>query len=338
VYDGVDNAAYKVGNNISFPPGKGNFEFHYAALSFVAPEKVKFRYQLHGFDQNFIDASTRRIAYYTKVPPGDYRFQVIACNNDGRWNESGVLFSFRVRPHFYQTYWFYGGLILFALSGIYAFHRLRVRRLRTQFSAVLEERNRISREIHDTLTQNFTAVVLQLETAELTLEEEPDTTRDALQKARDLARGGLAESRRFVRALRPAPLEQSDLIPALFVVTAQALGGSGVEYKIHVSGKKRVLQHNVEDNLLRITQEAMTNVVKHAQAHHVEIEVIYRILGMELRIRDDGRGMDGLPSAKFEGGFGLIGIRERVAEMRGKVEINSKPDAGTEIIVRIPRW
>ncbi|MCI0606106.1 histidine kinase [bacterium] len=338
VYDGTTNAANEVGNSVSLPPGNGNLEFHYSALSFVAPEKVKFRYQLHGFDQNWIDASTRRIAYYTKVPPGNYRFQVIACNNDGRWNESGAMLSFRISPHFYQTYWFYGGLILIGLMCIYGFHRLRVRRLRSQFSAVLEERNRISREIHDTLTQNFTAVVLQLETAELTLQEEPNTTRDALQRARELARGGLAESRRFVRALRPAPLEQSDLIAALSVVTAQALGGSGVEYKMQVSGKKRVLPQNVEDNLLRITQEAMSNVVKHAQANQVDIEMIYKLLGVELRIRDDGRGVMHDHTGRYEGGFGFISMRERAAQMRGKVEIQSKPNGGTQIVVHIPRW
>ena len=149
---------------------------------------------------------------------------------------------------------------------------------------------------------------------------------------------------RYLRSMKIPPETSGsergaeDLIAALSVVTAQALGGSGVEYKMQVSGKKRVLPQNVEDNLLRITQEAMANVVKHAHAHHVEIEMIYKNLGIELRIRDDGRGLDGSPSAKFEGGFGLIGIRERVAQMRGKVEIQSKPNSGTDIIVQIPRW
>ena len=339
VYDGKESDIYELGNEISLNPGSGNLEFHYTGLSFVVPEKVRFRYQLQGLDKDWIDASSRRVAYYTKVPPGDYRFLVVAANNDGRWNESGVYFSFRIQPHYYQTYWFYAAMVLLASLFVYTIYRLRIRRLGSQFSAVLEERNRISREIHDTLTQNFTAVVLQLETAAMTLDDEPATTRDALQRAQELARGGLAESRRFVRALRPAPLEQSELIAALSVVTAQALGGSGIEYKMLVRGRKRKLSNSVEDNLLRITQEAISNVVKHAKASHVEIEMIYKVSGAELCIRDDGRGVDSEKTGRWEGGFGFVSMRERAAEMRGKVQVRSRPGGGgTEIVITVPRF
>jgi signal transduction histidine kinase len=216
---------------------------------------------------------------------------------------------------------------------------MRERRLRTQFSAVLEERNRISREIHDTLTQDFTAVVLQLETAEMALTENPEMTKDALQRARDLARGGLAESRRFVRALRPAPLEHGDLTAALSIVTAQALGGSGVEYAFRVHGKARVLSEKVEDNLLRITQEAMANVVKHSQAKQVQIEMKYHLFSVDLRIHDDGRGFKTAQSAKSNGGgFGIISMKERAAQMRGKISINTASGRGTEILISVPRW
>ena len=180
--------------------------------------------------------------------------------------------------------------------------------------------------------------MIQLETAEITLDEAPGTTRDALQRAQELARSGLAESRRFVRALRPAPLEQSDLIAALSVVTAQALGGSGIEYKMNVSGKRRELSNTVEDNLLRITQEAISNVVKHAKASHVEIEMIYKFMGVELRINDDGRGLDAEKSGRYEGGFGFVSMRERATQIRGKVQVKARPGGGTEIIVTVPRF
>ena len=340
VYDGVSNDAYRVGNNIALPAGDGNLEFHYTGLSFVVPEKVRFRYQLRGIDPDWVDASTRRVAYYTNVPPGEYRFHVIASNNDGRWNESGADFTFSIRPHFYQTYWFYGALLFVVFGGAYGIHRFRIVRLRKQFSAVLEERNRISREIHDTLTQDFTAVVLQLETAEMTLgEQQADSTRSALRRAQELARSGLAESRRFVRALRPAALEHGDLVAALSVVTAQALGGSGVEYKMDVKGKKRALPQTLEDNLLRITQEAVSNVVKHAKAKQVEVELIYKWSGVELLIRDDGRGILSEKTGRFEGGFGFVSMRERAEQMHGKVRVNSNPSGrGTEIIVTVPRF
>jgi ligand-binding sensor domain-containing protein/signal transduction histidine kinase len=338
LYDGKRINSLQLGRT-PLAPGNGDLEFHYTALSFVAPERVRFRYQLQGFDKDWVDASSRRVAFYTKVPPGNYRFQVIASNNDEHWNDMGADFVFQIKPHFYETYWFYAIWILIFAAAIFTIYRLRLRRLRTQFSAVLEERNRISREIHDTLTQDFTAVVLQLETAEITLTEQPDMTKDALQRARELARSGLAESRRFVRALRPAPLEHSDLAAALSVVTAQALGGSGVEYKVQVTGKKRVLAQTVEDNLLRITQEAMTNVVKHAQAKQVEIEMIYRPLRVDLKINDDGCGFDIVqPRAENGGGFGIISMKERAAQMRGKVKIVSTEGKGTAICVSVPRW
>jgi signal transduction histidine kinase len=338
LYDGK-RINYPQSVKTSLAPGKGDLEFHYTALSFVAPEKVRFRYQLQGFDKDWVDASSRRVAFYTKVPPGDYRFQVIASNNDGSWNDTGADFLFQIKPHFYETYWFYASWILIGLAAIFGFYLLRMRRLRSQFSAVLDERNRISREIHDTLTQDFTAVVLQLETAEITLTEHPEMTKDALQRARELARSGLAESRRFVRALRPAPLEHSDLAAALSIVTAQALGGSGIDYKIQVTGKKRVLAQTVEDNLLRITQEAIANVVKHAQAKQVEIEMIYRVLGVDLKINDDGRGFEAFqPKPENGGGFGIISMKERAAQMRGKVKIVTAEGKGTAIWVSIPRW
>jgi len=337
-YDGAGISPALAGQ-MDLPPGNGDLEFHYTALSFVAPEKVRFRYQLLGFDKDWVDAGSRRVAFYTKVPPGKYRFHVIASNNDGRWNETGVSMAFQVKPHFYQTYWFYTFWALGGIAAIYGIFRLRLRRIRTQFSAVLEERNRISRDIHDTLTQDFTAVVLQLETAEITLAEHPEMTKDALQRARELARSGLQESRRFVHALRPAPLEHSDLIAALSVVTAQALGGSGIEFEVRVIGKKRVLAQRVEDNLLRITQEAMANVVKHSHSKKVHVDMIYRTLGVDLRIQDNGCGYDTVQRKDSgDGGFGIISMKERAAQMRGKVGIVTAPGKGTEITVSVSRW
>jgi PAS domain S-box-containing protein len=130
----VDGAPADVRPRIEMPPGRGDLEIHYAGLSFLAPEKIRFKYTLEGYDDGWTEAQARRVAYYTKISPGTYRFRVIACNNDGIWNETGATFEFSLRPHFYQTNWFYAlsvlGLLLVAV-GVY---RLRVRQLvrRTQ--------------------------------------------------------------------------------------------------------------------------------------------------------------------------------------------------------------
>jgi hypothetical protein len=107
-------------------PGKEKIEFHYTALSLLVPERVLFKYKLEGFDNEWVEARTRRVAYYTNLPPGNYRFRVVACNNDGVWNDVGTSYSFKLQPHFYQTYWFYG-LVLIILGGaIFGGYRLRV--------------------------------------------------------------------------------------------------------------------------------------------------------------------------------------------------------------------
>ncbi len=323
---------------VQLQPGQGNLEFHYTALSFAAPEKVRFRYQLQGFDTDWVDASVRRVAYYTKVPPGEYQFQVTACNNDGKWNETAVVFSMKILPHFYQTFWFYALWALVAVIAGFAVHRQRIKGLQTEFSAVFEERNRISREIHDTLTQNFTAVVLQLETAEITLSEEPETAKDTLRRAQELARSGLSESRRFVKALRPAPLEHSDLVVALSIVAAQAVGGSDVDYEVKIHGTKRQLAQVVEDNLLRITQEAINNVVKHAKAGWIRIDLTYSFLRTVLRIADDGCGFDTANPISKSGGFGLTSMKERATQIHGRIHFASTIGKGTEIIITVPRW
>jgi len=124
----IDGRAFDPDRLAESPPGSGNVEFRYTALSFLAPEKVLFKYRLEGFDLDWVNADTRRVAYYTHLPPGGYRFRVIACSNDGVWNETGAEVELRLAPHFYQTYWFYGlSALALALAGA-ATQRLRVRR------------------------------------------------------------------------------------------------------------------------------------------------------------------------------------------------------------------
>ena len=251
---------------LAFDPGTSKMEFHYTALSFLYPQKMKFQYRLIGFDPDWIHAQSRRAAYYTNLPPGKYTFRVIAANNDGYWNREGESVSFELLPHFYQTFWFYGVCILFLAFLVVAIYRLRIRQMRVQFAAVLEERNRISREIHDTLTQDFTAIVLQLEAAEMVMENISEQGKDFMTRARELARNGLTESRRFVQALRPAPLEVGTLSQALKAIADRTLAGSNIKIEMTVVGKEKHLAPGAEDNLLRIAQEACTNIRKHSRA------------------------------------------------------------------------
>ncbi len=324
--------------NPVFKAGTTKFELAYTALSFLYPQNVKFKYQLEGFDEDWIDAGVRRTAYYTNVPPGRYTFRVIASNNDGIWNREGSSVRFRLEPHYYQTFWFYALCLLLLAALSMAAYRFRIRQMRLQFAAVLEERNRISREIHDTLTQDFTAIVLQLEAAEMVLENISEVAREYVDRARELARNGLSESRRFVQALRPASLEGANLSQALQQTAQRTLSGTGIRIQTEVGGKPKRLAPGIEDNLLRIAQEACTNIRKHTEAKNVWIRLHYKRWLTEMRIEDDGAGFDPENPTSDQGGFGLTSMRERAAQAKGRMEVRSVKGSGTTIVITVPRF
>jgi ligand-binding sensor domain-containing protein len=331
----VDNESISLTQGLEISPGKDKFEFRYAGLSFSAPERVKFKYKLEGFDKGWVDANTRREVSYTNIPPGRYSFQVIACNNDGVWNQTGASLNFVLRPHFYETYWFYA--LCAALVGLmgWGLHRVRLKQVEAEFSAVLAERNRIAREIHDTLAQGFVAVSVQLETVTKMFSAAPDVAIKHLDRARLLVRDGLSEARRSVLDLRAQALEEGDLVKALSGIAKQLTVQTPVE--LRVSGTPRRLANGVENNLLRIGQEAITNAVRHAQAGHIQVDLHFGDDSVRLRVRDDGRGFDAEAQLSAGGGhLGLIGMRERAEQINGRLIIESSPGQGAEIIVDVP--
>jgi signal transduction histidine kinase/streptogramin lyase len=318
---------------VVLPPGQEKFEFHYTALSYVEPDKVQFRYMLEGFDRTWVNAMNRRVAYYTNIPPGNYRFKVMAANNDGVWNEAGAVFPFRMKPFFYQTGWFVALCIAAALALAWALYRMRLRKVRAEFSAVLAERSRMAREIHDTLAQGFTGILLQLEAAEEA--GLPMQSNKHLERVHTLAKESLNEARRTVWALRPQALESSALPSALSEEAKKIASNSTLIADVKISGTPRKLADELEEHLLRISQEAISNSVKHSQAKSVFVELIYAANEVRIKIKDDGVGFD-VNSPAPEGHFGLLGMRERVSQLKGKFDLKSSTDAGTELTVTIP--
>lgn len=326
-----------VAPDVQLPPGKSRFDFYYAGLSFVAPEKVRYRYKLEGFDRDWVDGGDRRVAYYTNLGPGDYRFMVVACNNDGVWSSQPTTFSFQLRPHFYRTYWFYA-LVLVGLGLLgWQLYALRLRQVRTRYGAVLQERNRIAREIHDNLAQEILGISVQLEIVARTMASAPDAARQHLDRARALVRSSVAEARRYVWDLRSQSLDERDLPAALAEMTRRLTAESGVQTQFSVGGTFRPLAPQVENNLLRIGQEAVGNAVRHAQAKTVSVSLDFGAREVRLEVKDDGRGFD---AATYDGGrgghFGLVGMRERAEQMSGTASVKSEPGAGTEVVVRVP--
>ncbi|HEY9285942.1 MAG TPA: two-component regulator propeller domain-containing protein, partial [Pyrinomonadaceae bacterium] len=328
----VDGRA--VAPNLALPPGAARFDFHYAGLSFVAPEKVRYRYKLEGFDRDWIDGGDRRVAYYTNLGAGHYRFLVAASNNDGVWSERAAEFSFTLRPHFYRTYWFYALSIAALALAAWQAYALRVRQVRARYDAVLGERNRIARELHDNLAQEILGVSVQLEIVARLLQASPEKARSHLDRARALVRRSVAEARRYVWDLRSQSLDDKDLPAALAEMTRRLAAEGTARTRFEVGGTLRPLPRQVENNLLRIGQEAVNNAVRHARAETISVSLDFDARAVRLSVRDDGRGFD--PEANGGDHFGLVGMRERAAEMGGTLCVTSAPGAGSEVAVSVP--
>jgi ligand-binding sensor domain-containing protein/signal transduction histidine kinase len=331
----IDDESVAPYQKIELRPGKTRFDFYYTGLSFIAPGKVRFKYKLEGFDNTWVDGGARRIAYYTNLPPGEYKFRVMAANNDGVWNETGASFDFYLRPHFYQTYWFYALCALgIALIG-WQLYRFRVRQVKRQFAAVLDERNRIAREIHDNLAQDILGISVQLELVSRTMPGGEEAARSHLDRARILVRSSIAEARRYVWDLRSQALESNDLPAALNETARRLTAETGVQAQVQVSGTFRPLTPLVESNLLRIGQEAINNAVKHARANRILVNLKFDSKHVQLSVRDDGHGFDVEKQSK-NGHFGLVGMHERAEQMGGTLLIRSGPGEGTEVVVDVP--
>jgi signal transduction histidine kinase len=284
-----------------------------------------------------VDGGTRRIAYYTNLHSGNYRFQVIACNNDGVWNNTGATFAVYLKPYFYQTYWFYAVCLLALALVAWQLYRLRVRGIERQFSGVLAERTRIAREIHDNLAQEMLGISVQLEVVARTIPPDATVARAHLDRVRLLVRHGIAEARRYVWDLRSQALDHNDLPTALTETARRLTADTTVAAQVQVSGTFRPLTHLIEDNLLRIAQEAINNAVSHAQAQRIFVDLVFDTRRVQLNVRDDGHGFDSKAIGNDgRGHFGLVGMRERTEQIGGTLSIKGGNGTGTEIVVDVP--
>jgi signal transduction histidine kinase/ligand-binding sensor domain-containing protein len=310
--------------------GTNVFQVRYAALSFLAPDRVRFAYRLEGLDRGWIDAGAERAAFYSRVPPGRYRFRVRAANNDGVWSLGDATLDIRVLPYFYQTRWFRASLGALLVLLAFGFHSLRVRRVEKQFSVVMKERNRMAREIHDTLAQGLAAIGLHL--SAIQSEGSAATREQHVATARRLVEGNLAEARRSVWDLHPQYLERSDLSSGLTRMVADLAESTNVQIDVRTSGNARRLPAEVEKGLFRIAQEAVANAIRHAAARQIRIELDFRGSRVLLTVSDDGQGFDPAGSSR---GFGLTSMRERAVQIGSELRIDSPPRAGTSVTVSV---
>jgi signal transduction histidine kinase len=321
---------------LKIQPGHNHFQFDYAGLSYTSPQKVRYRYMLEGFDHQWTEAGTRRSAYYTNIPPRQYTFRVQAANNDGFWNDQGAALGFTLQPHFYQTIWFYILLAILAAALIVLLLRLRLLRAQREFNAVLAERNRIAREVHDTLAQGYVGVSVQLEVvSELLRNHKTDAAVRHLDTTRQHVREGLAEARQSIWALRSQDTGENTLPVKLRRATEQA-NGNGIEATFSIFGAYRPMPPGMEREFLRVGQEAIHNVKKHAGAKHLVVQLEYGPAEIALVVRDDGRGFKVTEGADSPPGhYGLTGMRERADAIGGTLEVTSDLGSGTTVRLQV---
>ncbi len=323
----------------SIPPGSRSFQLDYTALSLLVPGKVRFKYMLEGFDRSWTDAGNRRTAYYTGLRPGHYTFRVRASNNDGIWNDVGAQASLTVLPRFFETTLFYCTCAAAALVLCWWLHRLRTNQLRAR-TAVMSERYRVARELHDALLQDVSGVVLELEVVEELLRTDTEKATELLRRARAVARTSLDEIRHAVWGLRAQGDAKGDLVAMLVRMVEDKSNGSSASVALSVSGKPRPIPLAIARELVRIAQEGLANSLRHAGAQHIDLALRFRQRQLTLRVRDDGRGFaTALPISGAET-YGLRGMSERADLLGGTISIQSTPGSGAEIIVEVPieRW
>ena len=331
----VNRREQPLGKGVRVAQDQGELEIHYSALSYAAPGKLRFRYMLEGFDRDWIYAGGRRFTYYANLPPAKYRFRVAARKMDGEWNEASSAYEVNLTPPFYRTSSFLltavGAVLLLAWGTFW----LHMHEVRARYAAVLAERNRISRDIHDTLSQNLAGIALQLDSVHMQLHNVDGALRDQIEGACNLTRYSLAEARRAIVDLRSDSLESRPLdvvLPELAGRVAPSLAT-----RVEVIGTPRRINPVAERNLLRILQEALTNTVRHAACSHVEVELRYAPDVLALRVSDDGVGFEPARAGGTETGhFGLIGMRERAERLGGRLTLNSTLGVGTELRVEVP--
>lgn len=326
--------------------GQTNLSLEFASLNFLNSNATRYRYRMDGLDSRWNEVgSNQRVVSYTSLPSGTYVFRAQAAVGRATWSEPGAALRIRVLPPWWRSWWFttvFGALLILLGWSAYSY---RLRRIARQYEVRLEERvserTRIARELHDSLLQGFQGLMFRLQAVRRLLPERATEAVQDLDGALERADEVIAEAREAVRDLRASTVAGADLEKSLQALGDELDRGRGersASYRVLVQGKARAIAPLVRDDVYRIAREAFRNVVQHARAGKIEVELEYGDAAFRLRVRDDGMGIDPgvLERATRAGHWGLQGMRERAEALGGRLEIWSEDAAGTELELVIP--
>jgi signal transduction histidine kinase/ligand-binding sensor domain-containing protein len=319
-------------------PGHGRVvEIHYTANSFTAPERMRFKYQLEGYDSDWVwDDQNRRVAFYTNLRPGPYKFHVTACNPHGFWDNDGKEFAFYVAPFVWQTWPFYISIGVLGVGAAFGLHQVRVNGLRRlqrleQQRAVHEERGRIARDLHDDLGGSLTGIALQLEAARRGGNAGEHELAALAAEARSLAH----EMRELAWTTNPRCDNSGSLVAFVSEYAERFCHAAGLACRLDLPDTDGALPvpARVRHELLVVLKETLANISKHARAKVVTVSLAIDAKGLRLGVRDDGRGFD--PTHLNGIGSGLRNMRERIDHIGGSFEVESLPNVGTRVVVEL---
>jgi signal transduction histidine kinase len=330
---------YPAADGLHLPEGTRTVELAFTATALSIPERARLRYRLEGVDPDWRDVQHERAASYTNLAPGNYRFQVIAANEDGVWNTAGAAIVFDIAPAFWQTAWFraLGAAAGIFMLGLLYRWRLAVaaRRATERANARLEERERIARSLHDTLLQAVQGLVLRFQAEVMRMP--PDSPSAAvLDTALADADRLIASTRDEVMALRRVP-RAAELLDELRAAVSTLAPGSDHLLRCELRGEARALRGEAAGEIFCALREAAVNSVRHAQATRIAIVLHFLPGALEASVVDDGVGIDRKVAQSGRAGhFGLVGMRERVRHLGGRITVTAAPGGGTAVRIRIP--
>ena len=345
----LDGTAATFGSLVRVAPGQDNIEITYTGLSSVKPEQVRFKYKLAGHDDGWIDVGTRRTAYFSYLPPGDYTFTVIGANSDGVWNTTGASLRLIVAAPFYRRWWFISASLLSLALIAFIGYRTRIRQLKRgqaaqeAFSRRLIEvqendRRRIASELHDGLGQSL-VIIKNRALLALGSPDDHERVNDQVQEISDATSQAIAEMREMAYDLRPFQLDRLGLTRAIESMIKKVSGSSEIKFSSEIDRLDKLFSKESEINLYRIVQESINNIVRHSGATEARIVIKRDGQAVQIQIEDNGRGFtlnsDQLP-ARQKQGLGLTGMSERARMLGGELNVRAAPGQGTMIsVVRI---
>jgi ligand-binding sensor domain-containing protein/signal transduction histidine kinase len=333
----VDEVHFNLAAPVRLPPETRRLEIRYTAPNLSSPERTQFRYRLQGFDEQWVPGATQRIAHYTNLSPGHYTFRVNARVENGKWSAQEATLGFDLEPQFFQTWWFrllcgFAGILLMWFA-----YRLRVGWLHAR-AAVLEERQRIASEIHDSLAQGLSGIVFQTEAALMSMTRAPNMTATHVISARDLAKSSLDDARYSVWNLSPPILDQKNLEESLSSMARQLARGRVDELDIHASGTAWSMRPEATHHVVLIAQEAISNAIQHGNARTISVTLTYANDAMHLVVSDDGSGfVEDAGVQQPARGYGMRNMRHRAERLGAKLDVASEIGKGTSVSLRVRR-